>query len=77
MRVGDVGGTRDGAGADGMRRNAALRFAPVSDAFSADAFMNVLSTHICPGRLKREVQFLKALMFKCYQCENKRVAGRA
>jgi hypothetical protein len=53
-----------------VRRNAVLRVAPVSDAFSVVAFMNVLRIDICSSRPKREVQFLEALMFKGYQCWN-------
>jgi hypothetical protein len=51
-----------------MRRNAVLRFAPVSDAFSVDALTNVLSIDIWSSCPKREVQFSEALMFSSYQC---------
>ncbi|KDR34272.1 hypothetical protein BG60_02815 [Caballeronia zhejiangensis] len=53
----------------GMQRNAVLRFVPVSDAFS---FMNVLRPDTCARRLKQEVQFFEALMFKRYQCRKRR-----
>ena len=70
-----VGGTRDRVCA-GVRRNAVVHFAPVSDAFSVDAFMNVLSIDICSRLYEREVQFSEGLMCNGYQCWRRRRAPR-